>query len=246
VWHPGALSLEADDAELNLIDGCSARFETTRLRLRSGALDLTPLLREDGLDHTAGVDFSVGFASGGVFVEGIAAGSAEVWLVTQPSVRLSLSVSSAVVTPLLSAHLVTGSGGSPFVLTASLNTFEVLYTFGRQFDSEGDAGSILAFVSTAGGSWPLPPSDLTVAALTSSITVSESAPWSGTVAEGAERQCADVLNVTWAVCPGVSVTAAVYAFLQLPSPDAVRITTAGVALAPQGDLATLSGIGKPS
>ena len=46
VWHPGALSLEADDTELNLLEGCSGTFEATRLRLRSdqGGLDVTPLL----------------------------------------------------------------------------------------------------------------------------------------------------------------------------------------------------------
>ena len=99
VWHPGALSLEVDDAELNLIEGCTTdRFEWTRLRLRSDPpdmLDMTPLLAAGDLGSDAGVSLSFVSSADGtsrVVVEGVTAGSADVWLSSQDTVRLTLSV----------------------------------------------------------------------------------------------------------------------------------------------------------
>ena len=246
---PGALTLEVDDAELNRFDGCADRYEWTTLRLRGGGnnLDLSPLLSSNDLDSTPTGVVQLTFVGSGsgtsrVLVVGATAGSAEVWLAAQPtSVKVAVLVSaSAVVVQSLSAHLVTGMSG-PTLSTSSIassgGSFDVTFGLEQQLDSEGDSGQVFAFATTSSSSalWPLPPGELTVATMTSSIVVSQSgsSPWEAEVAVGSERQCTDVANVTWAVCAGVSIVANVYAFLQLPSPTVVRITTTNVWLAPQ-------------
>ena len=85
--------------------------------------------------------------------------------------------------------------------------------------------------------------------------------WSVTVSPDAVRECGMLLLAQWAPCGGAPTTALVEVFLQLPEPKTVRVSgvhvsgtaaqqawagTMGVTLAPQGDLATLSGIDVPS
>ena len=57
VWYPSGLSLVADDATLNLLASCgsASKYQRTRLRLFSGGLELTPLLREGHVSCTAGL-----------------------------------------------------------------------------------------------------------------------------------------------------------------------------------------------
>ena len=249
VWHPGVLTLVVDDVELNKFDGCTNRYEWTRLRLRGngGNLDLTPLLAPTGdLALTPSGVVSLTFVSSTegtsrVLVRGEEAGSAEVSLVAQAPVKVAVAVSATtVVVQSLSAHLVTGMSGptlSASSFGSSSGSFDATFGLEQTLDSEGDSGRVFAFATTSSSNmlWPLPPSELTVASMTSDIVVSQSgsSPWKAEVAAGAGRQCTDVANVTWAVCPGLTVVANVYAFLQLPAPSTVRITTRTFWLAPQ-------------
>ena len=87
------------------------------------------------------------------------------------------------------------------------------------------------------------------------------AAWSMSVRPGAVRECGMLLLAQWAPCGGPPAEALAEVFLQLPEPKAVRVSgahvsgtaaqqawagTTGVTLAPQGDLATPSGIDVPS
>ena len=250
VWYPGALALESGVAELSRLGGCSARYEWTQLWLRAGALDVTPLLAAGDLQHESGVEISFVSASAGtsrVFVRGVAPGAAQVWLAAQPSVQLTLRVSStAVEVRGLTAQLITGMAGPNFAFSSS-SPFDVSYTLEQQLNSEGDWGHVFAFATTATGAtlWPLSPTELIVTPLTSSLSALQSGeePWRAEVTMGAMRECADSLHVSWTMCPGVNVSSAAYVFLQLPTPTAVRLTTSGVVLAPAGNLATRPGIG---
>ena len=59
VWHPGSLSLEVGDTELSLLDGCTSRYEWTRLWLRASSLDGTPLGGSGDLESDAGVQLTL-------------------------------------------------------------------------------------------------------------------------------------------------------------------------------------------
>ena len=52
VWHPAPLSLQLDDETLNRLDGCASggngAYQSSRLRVLSGGLDVTPLLGAPG------------------------------------------------------------------------------------------------------------------------------------------------------------------------------------------------------
>jgi hypothetical protein len=268
IWNPFEsyydTHLEAGDTELNLIAGCSARYQWTQLWLRGGysgdLWDLTPLLGPGDLGHDAGVQLTYVSAAAGtsrVLVEGAAAGSADVWLASrQSSVRLSLTVSSASVTVTgLKALMVTGIT-EPWGLTGHSFTDAGPQVFvGFEFEQilkvESDTAQIFAFAETSDGTntlWP-PSAELTATALTTSLVVSRtgSDPWEAEVAVGAERSCGlPVASMTWDVCSGVSVVGEVIAYLQLSEPVAVRITSGDQTLAPDGDTATLSGIDKPT
>ena len=104
-------------------------------------------------------------------------------------------------------------------------------------------------------------SSLHTASLLLAAPSGNDAAWLMSVRPGAVRECGMLLLAQWAPCGGAPTTALVEVFLQLPEPKTVRVSgvhvrgtaaqqawagTMGVTLAPQGDLATLSGIDVPS
>ena len=151
VWHPGTLSLAVDAAQLGRFDGCASRYEWTRLRLRAGELDVTPLLAAGDLGHDDGVQLAYVSAAAGtsrVLVEGVAAGSADVWLSAQQgTVRVSVLVSATATVEIasLSAHLVTGLSGpslTPSTLSTASSAMDVAFALEQRLDSEGDSGQV--------------------------------------------------------------------------------------------------------
>ena len=250
VWYPGPLTIVTEQSELRLLQGCTDRYEWTQLRVRAGALDVTPLLLEGDLEPAVGVQLRWVSAAAGstrLLVEGVSVGVATVALTAQPSVFVSLEVSASENVVLgFVAHLLTGM--SPLLLAFSgASSFEAGYTLEQSLTAEGDTGEVYAYVQTATGLLgPVPASELVVHNLTSGLAVSQSgdAPWQATVASGAVRECGSLLHVRWDVCDAVFEQVDAQVSLNLPGPSGVRITTPSLELAPLDDLATLAGIGK--
>ena len=80
--------------------------------------------------------------------EGVAAGSADVWLSAQQgTVRVSVLVSATATVEIasLSAHLVTGLSGpslTPSTLSTASSAMDVAFALEQRLDSEGDSGQV--------------------------------------------------------------------------------------------------------
>ena len=256
VWRPSVLTLVAADPVLNLIEGCSQTYQRTRLGLYADGLELTSVVTIAQL-RTSG-PIAVGrVASGGVTamieVRALAAGTGEIWLAASPSVRLTIEVSdarvraSALVTRAVSGLAAFGvepsdpEQGGTFVTTGELV---------QTLESEGGTATLVSVVHTSDGATSaVPPGELNVTSLTTSLQASRTADerWTATVTPSGIRESGSLLAAKWTPCEGASVAETVVPVcLQLPEPKAVRLSSSVRRLTPEGDPASFDGIGLAS
>ena len=251
VWYPSSLSLVVDDTELGQLSSCTSggsKYQRTRLRLLSGALELTPLLQASDVACTSGLLEVHGASAGRLEVEGLAAGSASCALAADSLVQVSLTVSdTAVGISALHARAITGVSLLPLpALGTVVSTFYANVSFTQTMEVEGSTTAVYAYVATDDGQVvPVPHDELSVTTLTDGLEVSSgggSTPWSATITSLAIRECGGLVSVQWLGCDGELATTEPIITMQLPEPVGVRITSSTPQLAPAGDAATLSGI----
>jgi len=184
----------------------------------------------------------------------------------------SVSVSSLFVGALTAAdsELALRPAGGTLAPHAS---FAAEFGLRQALTAEGDDASLHGVATLSDGTvQQVPHAQLNLTVRTPSLepptrdAASEDDPWQVRVSTAAVRDCGPLLTAQWvAPCGGgggdggggevggsggggaMLAETEVELFLQLPTPVAVRITTAaGLTLAPQGDPATLAGIGLPS
>ena len=246
VWHPEELAIDAESSTLHPLLGCSSRYEWTRLRVRSGALDVTPLLEVGDLTVSSGsTSLRIVWVGKAAYAEGLAIGHGDVSLTSQPGVTRAITVSpTAVAVTSMIAHVVTSSQLS--VSQPDAGTVAPTYTFDQTFDSEGDRGEVIAIATTESGATlaPLPAAELWLTSLTPSMGVVAGSSAQIVVNTGAVRASGcSLLVVDWRVCDALNATVRPFVALDLPSPTGVRIVSATHSrLAPADDIAAKSGI----
>ena len=207
-------------------------------------------------------------------VRGVTEGSGDsISLVHSPAASVSVVVSG---TAVMVASLYVGAltaedtelALSPSGVLARGSGLTATYRLRQLLMAEGDTAHVLAVATLSDNTTMLVPAaqlNLTNQRTSSLVLTApvggDAAMWSVSVSPGAVRECGMLLAAQWAPCGGLPTKALVELFLQLPEPRAVRVSgvqvsgtgaqqawagAAGLTLAPQGDLATLTGIDVPS
>ena len=271
VWYPSPLSMQLDDPTLNRFDGCissgDGAYQSSRLRVLVGSFDVTPLL---GTTSEAASRLSLptsvvaldtigspGGRVGRIEVRGVAAGTGMISLVHSPTAAVNVAISDTAVT--VSSFFLGALTTDDSTLTLSPAS-DLARNFGltathalqQELTAEGDAASLYGAVTFSDGMTQLVPhSQLNVTSLTSGLLLStwgdeDNQLWSVSVSTEAVRDCGPLVAAKWESCGSLLAESEAELFLQLPEPVAVRITSGPSQLAPEGDIATLSGISMAS
>ena len=267
VWFPSPISLQLDDATLNRIEGCATggdgAYQTTRLRVVAGGLDVTPLLgtaseaaSRIGLPPIAVLEATTSpwGRVARLQLRGVAAGSGSVHLVHRADVTTGLIVSeTAVAVDTLSVGALTAASAELSLTPAGelppRASFEAEYGLRQRLLTEGSEALLFGAARFSDGAMQLVQhAQLNATSISVGLeapTLADGHPWQVRVSTRAVRDCGPMLVMQWVACGAVLAETHAEVFLQLPEPVGVRIGGAQ-RLAPSGDLATLAGLGEPS
>ncbi len=265
VWVPSDVSVSVEDPLLHRLAYASGgtfacetqQYQQTKISATVDGLDATPLVSFVSSDPA-----TVAVQAHDT-LQGLKAGSAEVYLGGRPTTRVAVEVTEAVVTAVsLTSRVVTAVAWSPrppaawdsasFVAAAmtsqdltaeghfGLLFAQVEWSDGHtQYVEQAGAGSALAVTSQTANVVVTAPGATAPAGSGSTLGANGEAFWRAEVAFGASRECSRNVTTVWSVCGLPMLSGDVPLHLALPDAVSLQLTASRSRLTAPGDDATL-------